>query len=233
MVDGFDRRDLESALTTTFSARAFTDADVDDATVARVLNRARFAPSGGNRQGWRVLVIRDAETRRLFADLATPPMRAYVAQTLAGETPFNPVVPTSVDIAAAAASDLDVSRVIDPITEAPVLLLVVVDLSLVVAFDSGLDRIAIAPGASIFPFVWNILLSARLEGLAGVITTYLHPSEPEVFSSLGIPDGHAIAALVPLGVPDKWLTRLSRRPVEDFAVLERWDGKRLAVDTES
>ena len=51
--------ELTDALTTTPATRAFTDRRVDDATVASILDDARFAPSGGNRQGWRVVVIKD------------------------------------------------------------------------------------------------------------------------------------------------------------------------------
>ncbi|MBK5286974.1 MAG: nitroreductase family protein, partial [Acidimicrobiia bacterium] len=55
--------DLHHALTTTGAIREFTDDPVDDATLARVLDVARFAPSGGNRQGWRVIVVKDPTIR--------------------------------------------------------------------------------------------------------------------------------------------------------------------------
>ena len=215
---------LETVMRTTFSARSFTDDPVSDETVGRILDRARFAPSGGNRQGWRVLVIREDATKALFVEHLEPTMRIYTAMGMAGETPYCSVIDTSIDVEAAAASDTDVSRITDSVTGAAVLLLVLVDLEVVVAFDKDQDRVAIAPGASIFPFVWNILLAARLEGLAGVINTGLHPSEPVIKAALGIPENVALAALVPLGVPTKWLTKLSRNPVESFTKRERWDG---------
>ena len=43
----------------------------------RILDNARFAPSGGNRQGWRVLVIRDQEKRRALRDLIQPTIKQY------------------------------------------------------------------------------------------------------------------------------------------------------------
>ena len=56
--------DLIDTLRTTGAVREFTDEPVPDEVLARVLDTARFAPSGGNRQGWRVVVVRDPDTRR-------------------------------------------------------------------------------------------------------------------------------------------------------------------------
>ena len=55
--------ELYDVMRTTFAARDFTDEPVADATLARILDNARFAPSGGNRQGWKVVVVRDEATR--------------------------------------------------------------------------------------------------------------------------------------------------------------------------
>ncbi|MGZ6955470.1 MAG: nitroreductase family protein, partial [Acidimicrobiia bacterium] len=76
--------DLHTALTTTGAFREFTDEPVDDATIARVLDVARFAPSGGNRQGWRVVVVRDPATRRALRDRYVEHWYAYLAQRAAG-----------------------------------------------------------------------------------------------------------------------------------------------------
>jgi nitroreductase len=51
--------DLTEALRTTGTAREFTDQPVDDGIVAAILDDARFAPSGGNRQPWRVAIVKD------------------------------------------------------------------------------------------------------------------------------------------------------------------------------
>jgi len=75
--------------------------------------------------------------------------------------------------------------------------------------------------------VWNLLLAARAEGYAGVLTTYLAPSEAEVRALLGWPETVALAAAVPLGRPKQALTKLRRAPVESFARLETWDGEPL------
>ena len=79
---------------TTFAARDFTDDPVDDAAIYRILDVARFAPSGGNRQPWKVVVVKDREKRKRLAELSVPGFRRYLAQRLAGENPWNTIEPT-------------------------------------------------------------------------------------------------------------------------------------------
>ena len=75
------------------------------------------------------------------------------------------------------------------------------------AFDQHLDRIGVIAGASVYPFVWNILLAARNEGFGGVLTTLAVAEEPRVKELLGIPDDYAVAALLPIGKPVKQVTQ--------------------------
>ncbi len=60
--------------------REFTDEPLPDETLHRILDHARFAPSGGNRQGVRIVVVRDQQTRERLAELNKPAVRRYVAQ---------------------------------------------------------------------------------------------------------------------------------------------------------
>lgn len=215
--------DFDEVVRTTFAARTFTDDPVDDATVAQLLEMARFAPSGGNRQGWRVIVVREEATRSSMKALMEPVARRYVAQRMAGENPFSTITPTRVTAEQVAAVDLP-SGLLDWVDSAPVLLVVCVDLDVVASFDVDLERVGVISGASIYPFAWNILLAARSLGLGGTLTTFLAGSEPQACELLGIPSGHAIAAVLPIGRPTKQLTRLTRRPVAEFATRERFDG---------
>ena len=72
--------------------------------------------------------------------------------------------------------------------------------------------------------IWNILLAARSEGYGGTITTMAIAAEDHVRQLLGIPDRHAVAAIVPLGKPVRQLTKLRRRPVAEFITRDRFDG---------
>ena len=72
--------DLIPTLRTTGAVRRFTAEPVTDAAVHQILDDARFAPSGGNRQPWRVAVVRDAGLRRRLAELMQPVWDGYVAR---------------------------------------------------------------------------------------------------------------------------------------------------------
>ncbi|HEY8202807.1 MAG TPA: nitroreductase family protein, partial [Actinomycetota bacterium] len=158
---------------------------------------------------------------------AAPAARRYAAQVAAGERPWNSVDPTVVD-AATIEQTPPPQGLVEPFVSAPVVLVVCVDLRVVASLDQYLDRVGVVSGASIYPFVWSILLAARNEGYAGTITTMAIDREPELQQLLGIPDHVAVAAVMPLGRPARHVTRLRRKPVSEFARLERWDGPPLA-----
>ena len=218
--------ELYDAMRTTFAAREFTDDPLPDATLVRILDHARFAPSGGNRQGWRVVVVRDPATREKLAALTAPAARRYTAQLQAGENPWNTVDASSVD-AATVERTAPLPRLIDPVLKAAVVLVIGVDLKVVAATDQYLDRVGVVGGASIYPFAWNILLAARHEGFGGALTTLAVSQEPGIRALLGIPSHVAVCAVMPLGRPARSLTRLRRRPVTEFAFRERFDGPPL------
>ena len=218
--------ELYEVMRTTFAARRFTDAAVSDEMLYQILDNARFASSGGNRQGWHVIVVRDAATKRVLGDLAEPAAKRYAAQAAAGEQPWNTVDPTGVSDSRIEET-LAPAGLTEPLADAPVVLVICVDLSVVASVDQDLDRIGVISGGSIYPFAWNIQLAARHEGLGTTITTLPVAEEPELQALLGIPAHFAVAALMPLGQPARQLTRLQRKPVEEFATIERWDGARL------
>jgi nitroreductase len=215
--------DLYDVMRTTPAVREFTDDPLPDETLRRILDNARFAPSGGNRQGTHVIVVTDQGTREALVELYGPTVRRYVAQAKAGQSPWNslePPIPTPEEIAATDVPE----QFTKPVLTAPVVLVVCVDLGVVASTDQELDRVGVISGASVYPLVWNILLAARNEGFGGTITTMMAPAEPAVRGLLGIPDQYAVAAVLPLGKPVKVLTKLRRTPVEEFVTRERFDG---------
>ncbi len=218
--------ELHEAMRTTFACRDFTGDPLPDETLFRILDRARFAPSGGNRQGWRVVVVRDPATRKALADLTAPAAKRYAAQQQAGENPWNTVDPMRVDAATVERTPVP-ARLIEPILRAAVVLVICVDLKVVAATDQKLSRVGVVGGASIYPFAWNVLLAARAEGFGGTITTLTVSEEPNVQELLGIPRHVAVASVMPLGRPVKQLQKLKRKPVPEFATLDRWGGAPL------
>ncbi|MCB1645824.1 MAG: nitroreductase family protein [Pseudomonadales bacterium] len=215
--------DHYDVMRTTFAAREYTDRAVTDDVLYRILEHARFAPSGGNRQGWKVIILRDKETRARLRAVMAPTIRQYKTQASKGETPFNTITPTSVS-----AAEIDAMSpafpLVDSLETAPALLVICVDLKAVSSMDKDLDRVGVISGASIYPFAWNIITAARNEGLGGVLTTFIANQEPLVKPLLNVPDDHAVCALIAIGEPVRQLTRLRRKPVEDFTVIDRFDG---------
>ncbi len=219
--------ELYEAMRTTYSSREYTDDPVTDEAIYKILDNARFAPSGGNRQGWKVIVIRNQESKEKIAELAIPGAKIYAAQRIAGENPLNTIDPSRVT-----EEEIDSTppspKLHMTYVDAPVVLVVCVDLKVVAAMDQNLDRIGLVSGASIYPFVWNILLAARNEGLGGRITTIPISNEPAIQEYLNIPIHIAIAAIMPIGKPVKQITKLNRNPVSEFTFLEKWGGDKLA-----
>ncbi|BAY00198.1 nitroreductase [Mycobacteroides stephanolepidis] len=215
--------ELYDVMRTTFAAREFTGEPLPDKVLDRILDNARFAPSGGNRQAGHVIVVRDQQAREGLIAAAQPGARRYFAQIMAGESPWNPVTPTQVDPETIDATTVPAS-VAETLRTASVVLVVCVDLRLVAATDQELSRVGVISGASVYPLVWNILLAARAEGFGGTLTTMAVAQEPKVRELLGIPDTYAVAAVLPIGKPIKQLTRLRRNAVEEFVTLERFDG---------
>jgi len=218
--------DLYDVMRTTAAVREFTADPLPDSVLHEILDNARFAPSGGNRQGTQIVVVREQATREALVELTASVARRYTAQRAAGENPWNTVVPSRVTDDAVAATEVP-RHLVAPLLEAAVVLVVSVDLRVVAAMDQHLDRVGIVGGASVYPLVWNILLAARNEGFGGTITTMAVAQEPAVRELLGIPEWYAVACVVPLGKPVRQLTRLSRVEVEELARLEHWDGPPL------
>jgi nitroreductase len=228
---------LADVLRTTAATREFTDEPVSDEQLAAILDQARFAPSGGNRQGWRLISVEDSSTRRALRDLYRGVWYQYLAAASAGLVPFSPVTDRGAEQAAmAGAGELAAQGAAgggfaEHLDEVPVLLVLLADLRALAATDRDLDRYSIVGGASIYPFAWSILLAARDAGLGGVITTMVTRDEPAAKRLLGVPDEYAVAAVLALGHPRAQPRRLRRAAVADFTTVDRFDGPPLPVAT--
>jgi nitroreductase len=231
--------ELIETLRTTGAVRAFTDEPVPAEVVHRILDTARFAPSGGNRQGWRVVVAEDRALRRRLRDLYLDGWYPYLALGAAGLVPWAPVTDREAEAEVLAAAPVPAERAAagpgsfaEHLDEVPVLLVVLADLRALAAVDRDFDRYTFAGAASIYPFVWSLLLAARAEGLGGVLTTMPIRQEAEVKAALGAADRDelAVAAVVALGHPRHRPRRLRRAPVESFATVDHVDGPPLTGD---
>jgi nitroreductase len=219
---------------TTGAVRTFDDRAVDNSTVWRILDQARFAPSGGNRQPWHVTVVQDPEIRRTLRDLCVLSWREYHEHVDQGFVPFAPSEDgiwhgPAVDLARARETEHP-NALFDHLDEVPLVLLISVTLTSLAVTDNGLPRQSVVGGASIYPFAHNVLLAARNEGLGGVLTTVVCRQDEAIRDLLHLPRDEGIAALVVLGYPTRTVTRLRRKSVEEFATIDRRDGRPLHAD---
>lgn len=217
---GLAERDLVAAMRHLPGCREYLDLPVEDAVIHRVLDSARFAPSGGNRQGWRVVVVRNDSTKRALRDLYLAPWMRYVREHYGTDESMSADRKRRVE---------EATRMAETMHEVPVHLLVWLDMSVVAVTDANADRPSVVAGGSVFPFIQNVQLAARAEGLGTRITTLLSEEEGAVRSLVAAPDGWALAALLLVGWPQRLPKKLSRQPVESFAWSERFDGKTFTV----
>ena len=230
--------ELIEALRTTGAVREFLDTPVPDATVHRLLDTARFAPNGGNRQAWRIVVVQHPDLRRGLRDLYLPAWYQYLAQAAAGLTPWAVVTDRELerriildvpDVVIDAALDREDAPggFAEHLDRVPVMLVLLADLARLSTVDRDCGHYTMVGGASIYPFAWSILLAARDEGLAGVMTTMVVREESAVRALLGVPETFSVVGLLALGVPVVQPTKLRRGPVEAFATVDRFDGAPL------
>jgi nitroreductase len=216
--------ELYDVMRSTFACREFTGEAVPQDVLHRIIDNARFAPSGGNRQGWRIISITDPAKKERLADLSLATATRYLLERQAGENPLNTIHPSAVtddEVKQAQAPESLVAH----IRNAPTLLVITVDLELVASMDKDLDRIGLVSGGSIYPLAWNVLLAARNEGYGGTMTTWGIAQEAQVKALLEIPPHWAVATIMPLGKPVQQLTKLQRKPVQDILYTDSWNGR--------
>lgn len=199
--------DLVEALYTTRAMRRVSDSPLPDEVTARILDAAIRAPSGGNSQNWRFLVVNDPDMRARLGPLYREAYAQLHETVYAGRRE-----------AAAAAGDDATVRVFS-------------------SSDWLAENFEVVPmwlfffsrndpnGASIFPAVWNAMLAARGEGVGTCLTTILgNFKSPEVFDLLEVPDdkGWRLAAAVSCGYPTGRWGVAKRVPVERVSYANRW-----------
>jgi nitroreductase len=213
------RIDLLEAMGTTRAVRRHRPDPIPDDVLRRVLEAATWAPTGGNVQPWRVVLVRDADKRRALRDLYLPLWEEYRAH-YRGDAGLRPDALARRERMLAAADHL--ARHLDV---SPAIAVFCFDPRLLAITDEDLPRPSVVGGASLYPAVQNLLLACRAEDLGCVLTTLLCRAEPAVCRLLEIPEPWATGAFVPIGWPvGRGHGPLSRRPVERMAFGDRFGG---------
>jgi nitroreductase len=201
--------DFFDVVTTQRAIRRLKTDPISDAALRQIMDAAICAPSGGNRQGWSFVVVRDPAKRarlgELYREAWSELMKVPYYRDAASAPPDSP-----------AGRMLASARHLGQhLGEAPVLILACI------ALDPGAQP-TLTTGASIYPAVQNIMLAARALGIGSCITTIHRFRDAQVKELLGIPSDVETAALIPLGYPLGKFGRPPRRPLREVAFADRW-----------
>ena len=190
--------DLYEMMSTLRAVRRLKPDAIPDDVLERVLQAACWAPTGGNLQPWKIVVVRSPERKQALADLYRPEWEKYTgfSRRRAEKAGAGGDEMAKMERTLAAGDHLAAHM-----AEAPVLLLFVADPAKMAITDKNLDRVSMVGGGSVYTAVQNTMLACRAEGLGCTLTTLHCFREPEVKEVLGIPADWATLALVPIGYP--------------------------------
>ena len=198
--------DVFEVINTTRAMRRLKPDPVPDELIWKVLEAAIRAPSGGNRQPWRFLVVTDAEKKAKIGEWYLDGWKkmygpATAGTSMEGDSPFARTLRSADHLA-------------NNIKDVPVLVFPIVE-------SGGVAGVSGA-GANIFPAVQNLMLAARAEGLGTTLTTLHRTHEAETRELLGVPDGFETMAMIPMGWPKGKFGAGPRRPVEEVTYWDSW-----------
>ncbi|MFK7914730.1 MAG: nitroreductase family protein [Pseudomonadales bacterium] len=210
--------DLFEAMSTQRAVRKLRPDPIPDAVLERVLNAATFAPSGGNHQQWRIVLVRDPTTKQALQDLYLPRWQGYVP----GYEEHMKSMPEAERDKSARALAAG-TYLAEHLHEAPAIAVFCFNPGIMTITDSEQPRPSVVGGGSVYPAVQNLLLAARAEGLGCVLTTLLCMDEPAVRELLALPEAWYTCAHVPLGYPvGKGHGPISRRGLGQMVFQDRW-----------
>ena len=199
--------DLFEIIRSTRSMRRLKPDPVSNELIRKILEAGTCAPSGGNMQRWRFLVIRDAETKRTVGAFYK---RAWDEQVAPRYRSGQPAPGMNLERFLRL---LDAAEYLAAhIHEAPVWI--------VPCLEGGTPTRT--SGSSIYPAVQNMLLAARALGLGATLTTLYLSFEKEVEAALGLPPNVHSYALLPVGYPIGRFGPVRRVPLADVVFENRW-----------
>ena len=188
--------DIYEMMSTLRAVRKLRTDPIPDDVLERVLQASAWAPTGGNVQPWRVIVVRSPQRKQALADIYKPEWYDY----LEGFKQRIKLMPEDQQ-PMWERTMLAGNHLADHLHEAPVILMFIADPRNMAITDAKLDRISMVGGGSVYTAVQNAMLAARTEGLGCTLTTLHCLREDEVKAALDIPDKWATLAMVPLGYP--------------------------------
>jgi nitroreductase len=213
----FDLASVDHLLTTTRAVRKRIDLSrpVEPEVVEECLGLAVQAPSGGNGQRWRWMVVGDPGKKRVIADYYARSFERYIAPKRAALRPDDAPSRRMLESA---------SYLADHLHEMP-LIVIPCTLDQLPADANAEQRASLYGG--IFPAIWSFQLALRSRGLGSALTTLHLDYEREVGEALGIPATVTQVALLPVGYHvGNDFRPAPRRPVTEVTYWDNWKGVR-------
>jgi nitroreductase len=214
---------IYEAMRTLRAVRKLRPDPIPDDVMRRVLEAATWAPTGGNRQPWRIILVKDRAAKSRLGELYSARWSAYVKH-------YRPAISASAPADVRARSERTLAAgdyMAAHFGDTPAIAIFCFDPKQMAITDAKQNRPSVVGGGSVYPAVENLLLACRAEGLGCVLTTLLCEDEPIVRELLSIPDGWYTAAAIPIGYPvGRGHGPLIRRPLEHLVFAEKW-GKSL------
>ena len=211
--------ELHQAMSTLRAVRRLKPDPIPSDVLERVLQAACWAPTGGNMQPWKIIVVTDPALKAGLQDAYRPEWESYAVGYMArfeGQ-------PEEV-VAAQQRNKNAGDYLADHLHEAPALLVFCANPKAMAITDARLDRVSMVGGGSVYPAVQNTMLACVAEGLGCTLTTLHCQREDEVKELLSIPDEWATVGMVPIGYPvGTGHGPISRLPPERMTFQDRWD----------
>lgn len=208
-----DRATVDHLLTTTRAVRKRLDLTrpVEPDVIEECLRLAIQAPTGGNSQGWRWIVVTDADKRAALADAYRRSWEPYIAASRELAPSPDPQQQRVQDSA---------SYLADHLHEVPVHVIPCI-------YARGLRSTELVQWAGLFgsmyPAVWSFQLALRSRGLGSAFTTLHLPFVDETAVLLGIPEGVVQTALIPVAYfTGDDFQPARRRAVEEITYWNGW-----------
>ena len=209
---------LYEAMSTLRAVRRLRPDPIPREVLHRVLQAATWAPTGGNTQPWRVVVVEEDGRKAALGELYRTAWYAYAEHHMTLLEGASEAVRLSTEKMLGAGNYLA-----DHFAKTPTLLVFCFNPSNMAITDRDQARVSVVGGASIYTAVENTLLACRAEGLGCVLTTLLCQQEEAVRQILSIPEAWGTAATLPLGYPVLGgHGPISRRPVEKLSFQDSW-----------
>jgi nitroreductase len=202
--------DLREALYTTRAMRRVTDEPIPQEVQARILDAAVRAPSGGNAQNWRFLIVDDPQVKAQLGPIYRECMDLLWSTFYAPRIAEAEAAPDTEDSKQFFRVQRSAQHLADHFEGYPMLLF---------AFAQHDPT-----GGSIYPAVWSAMLAARGEGVGAALTSVLAFKLAETLAVLGVPDGEGwnLAACVTFGYPTGMWGVAARTPVDQVAFQNQW-----------